>query len=203
MPDLFSSCRLGHEFRPLSAEGHLSLDLRYAGPHNICGVDLYEGEKEAWLHQEAFEALRLCGQALAKERPGWRFRLYDATRPLSVQRKLFDVVAGTPQQAYVADPARGSVHNYGFAVDLGLEDECGREQDLGTSFDNFDDLAQPRFEAAFLAQGRLMPAHLDLRLLLRSLMLQGGFTQNPLEWWHFDKRPLEELKGRFPVVEGL
>jgi D-alanyl-D-alanine dipeptidase len=198
--DLFAPCREGSAFMALSVLPFVSLDLRYGSSNNLCGRDLYCGEREAWLHLEAWQGLKECGRALLARQAGWKFRIYDAARPLSVQSQLFAVVAGTPQQAYVADPQQGSVHNFGFALDLGLQDQNGRELDLGTPFDSFDPLAQPQLEEAFLAQGRLSADQLGLRRLLRQVMAGGGFQQHPMEWWHFDRRPLEQLIGQYPML---
>jgi D-alanyl-D-alanine dipeptidase len=200
--DLFARCRHGLEFRALSKLPFLQLDLRYAGTGNLCGRDLYRGEREAWLHQEALEALLLSAQALAEQRPGWRFRIFDAARPVSVQRELFAKVAGTPRQAYVADPDRGSVHNFGFALDLGLQDERGEPLDMGTPFDSFEPLAQPQLETAFVAQGKLDAQQVAWRQILRDVMARGGFRQHALEWWHFDLKPLEELRGKYPLLDA-
>jgi zinc D-Ala-D-Ala dipeptidase len=200
--DLFGFCRHSEAFRPLSGLPFLSLDLRYAGDRNICGRNLYYGEREAWLHREAADALARSAEALKQRQPGLKFRIYDAARPVSVQRQLYAAVAGTPQQAYVADPDHGSVHNYGLAVDLGLEDAAGRELDLGTSFDDFDPLAQPQLEDTFFLQGRLPAAALGLRRFLRSCMLSGGFAHNPLEWWHFDLYALDRIKGVYAPIPG-
>lgn len=200
--DLFRFCREHGEFRTLSGLPFLRLDLRYASDQNFCGRNLYQGEQEAWLHREATEALERSAHALAIKRPGFRFRIYDAVRPLSVQAELFAAVAGTPRQAYVADPDQGSGHNYGLAVDLGLEDAEGVEQDLGTPFDTFDALAQPQLEQSFFMQGRLNGTQLELRRTLRSCMARGGFAQHAMEWWHFDLLPLEQMIGRYPRVEG-
>jgi D-alanyl-D-alanine dipeptidase len=160
------------------------------------------GEREAWLHQEAAEALDRSAQDLARRHPGWKFRIYDATRPLSVQRQLFAAVAGSPREPYVANPERGSLHCYGLAVDLGLEDATGREFELGTAFDTFDLLAQPQLERTFFEQGRLLSRQMNLRQALRVSMNSGGFAQNPMEWWHFDLFPLEQVKGKYPLVLG-
>jgi D-alanyl-D-alanine dipeptidase len=200
--DLFGACRLGEPYKPLSSLPFVRLDLRYATPRNLCERDLYHGEREAWLHREAYDGLVEAGRQLQLRQPSWRFRVYDATRPVSVQVQLFAKVAGTPQQAYVADPSQGSVHNYGFAVDLGLEDADGAEMDLGTPFDSFDPLAQPQLEEAFVAQGRLRPQALALRRLLRTAMEGGGYEQHALEWWHFDRRPLNQLRGSYPVLNS-
>jgi D-alanyl-D-alanine dipeptidase len=200
--DLFSFCRHSAAFRSLARLPFLSLDLRYASKNNICGRDLYQGERDAWLHGEAVAALTRGADALARKHPGWKFRIYDAARPTSVQRLLYAAVAGTPQQAYVADPAHGSVHNYGLAVDLGLEDAAGRELDFGTPFDAFDPLAQPQLERTFFLQGKLLDTQLTLRRVLRGAMARGGFTQHPLEWWHFELHPLDEVKGIYPLFQG-
>ena len=200
MPELFDQCREHPDFRPLSGLG-VALDLRYASPLNITGRDLYEGCQEAWLHREAFVCLEQAVAALARRRPQWRLRIYDAARPLKVQAQLFAKVQGTAQQEYVADPAMHSVHNYGFAVDVGLQDEFGQELDLGTPFDAFDPLAQPKFEAYFLEQGRLSTRQRDLRLILRESLLAAGFRQHPLEWWHFDAKNLDALRDIYPLIK--
>ena len=200
--DLFGFCRRSGAFRPLSGLGFLGLDLRYSSDRNICGRNLYLGEREAWLRREAVDALGRGAMALQEGVADMKFRLYDATRPVSVQRQLFAAVAGTLQQAYVADPDHGSVHNYGLAVDVGLQDGDGRELDLGTPFDAFDPLAQPQLEQTFLKQGKLNASQLKLRVLLRSSMAGGGFAQNPMEWWHFELRSMGQVRGVYPVVLG-
>lgn len=201
--DLFTPCRDPLAFLPLSSLPYITLDLRYAGPRNICGCDLYRGEREAWLRLEAHRALAAAAQALAQLRPGWGFRVFDAARPLSVQRRLFAQVAGTPQQAYVADPAHGSPHNYGLALDLALQDAGREELDHGTPFDSFEPLAQPQLEEAFLQQGRLSREQVERRRLLRRAMQTGGFRPHPLEWWHFDLPiNMEEVRARFQLIPG-
>jgi D-alanyl-D-alanine dipeptidase len=202
MGALFDLCRREACFKALSEAPGLHLDLRYASTHNVARRDLYQGEREAWLHEEAYSALHQAAQDLQGRRPGWKLRIYDAARPLSVQAELFALVKGTPQQAYVADPAHGSPHNYGMAVDLGLQDEQGWEMDLGTAFDSFEDLAQPQLENAFFRQGRLSGAQLDRRQLLRDLMQAHGFKAHPLEWWHFERRPLGQLKQGYVLIRG-
>jgi zinc D-Ala-D-Ala dipeptidase len=198
MADPFELCRRHPDFRPLSPL-NVTLDLRYASEMNITGRDLYQGEKEAWLHREAFVRLEEAIAALQRRVP-WRLRIYDAARPLSVQRQLFAQVQGTPEEAYVADPQQHSVHNYGLALDLGLENEHGQELDLGTPFDSFDPLAQPRMELECLAQGRLSTRQRDLRMILRESMLMAGFIQHPLEWWHFDAKGLKDIKGHYLLI---
>ncbi len=199
MSDLFELCRQNADYRALSALS-VHLDLRYASPNNICGRDLYEGCQEAWLHREAFVRLEEAVAALGRRRPQWRLRIYDAARPLRVQAQLFEMVRGTPAQDYVADPQLHSVHNYGFAIDVGLQDEHGQELDLGTPFDAFDPLAQTRQEERFVLRGTLSSRQRDLRWMLRECLQAAGFVQHPLEWWHFEAKALADLKNIYPIL---
>lgn len=202
-PGIFSFCQQHSEFVSLAGLPHIHLDLRYASPNNILKRDLYGGTTEAWLHRDAWQSLVAASEALQLLRPGWKLRIYDAARPLSVQAELYAKVQGTSQQAYVADPAHGSPHNYGMAVDLGLQDDQGWEADHGTAFDSFEDKAQPQLEEAIYQQGRLSAEHLGLRRLLRELMQQQGFIANPLEWWHFDRLPLARVKQSYALIPGF
>lgn len=201
---LFLECRNDPGYRPLSGLDHVVLDLRYAGPRNFTGRDLYGGVQEAWLRADAAEALARAARRLESRRAHWKLRVFDAARPHSVQVELFAKVQGTSMQAYVADPAHGSVHNYGYAVDLSLQDEQGWEADLGTPFDSFEDRAQPQLEQAIFQQGRLNAGQLGLRRLLREVMEAEGFKVHPMEWWHFEFQSLEELRRRGAKrIEGL
>jgi D-alanyl-D-alanine dipeptidase len=127
--------------------------------------------------------------------------IYDALRPRSVQYVLWDKVKGTDRQKYVANPQHGSIHNFGFAVDVSILDENGKALDMGTPFDDFTALAQPRLEQAFLKAGKLTRQQLDNRLLLRKVMEDAGFIQLPVEWWHYDALPREKVMSEFEIVE--
>jgi zinc D-Ala-D-Ala dipeptidase len=154
-----------------------------------------------FLHPIAADKLRGAVDNLARERPGWRLLVFDGLRPNRIQRLLWEAVKGTPQQPYVGDPTIGSIHAYGFAVDLSLADEGGREIDMGTPFDDFSPLSEPQREAEFLAAGRLTARQVENRALLRRVMTEAGFHPLPLEWWHFDALPPAEVRARFTLVE--
>jgi D-alanyl-D-alanine dipeptidase len=110
----------------------------------------------------------------------------DALRPQRVQQQLWNVLAGTGLQAYLADPARGSIHSFGMAVDVTLAGAGGLELDMGTGFDDMTPLSHPALEARFLASGELRHEHAANRRLLRDAMAHGGFVGIDSEWWHFD-----------------
>ncbi|MFI5362877.1 MAG: M15 family metallopeptidase, partial [Elusimicrobiota bacterium] len=90
------------------------LDMRYATARNILGKAVYPSPA-AFLRRSTAAKLARATRALAAR--GRRLVIYDAYRPLSVQRLLW---AAKPDRRFVADPARGSVHNRGGAVDGGV-----------------------------------------------------------------------------------
>ncbi len=114
---------------------------------------------------------------------------------------LWNKVKGTQQQNYVANPTRGSLHNYGFAVDLSLMDAQGREVDMGTPFDAFTPMAEPRVEAQMLREGKLTETQVGNRKILREAMEEMGFRQLPIEWWHFDALPADRVRSAYAIVE--
>lgn len=189
------------DFVALGPADGVAVDLRYATANNFVGRNMYGEFRTAYLHRVAAAKLLAAAAGLKRLKPDYRLVIFDALRPRSVQQILWDHVKGTDGQNYVANPAGGSVHNYGFAVDLSILDGAGRELDMGTPFDDFTELAKPRLEARFLAEGRLTAAQVANRHLLRGVMEEAGFTQLPIEWWHFDAMRKAEIKARYRIVE--
>ena len=177
------------------------IDLRYAGTNNFLGRDLYGDFNRAFLHAEAASKLARAARELSGARPGHRFLIFDALRPRAVQRVLWAAVVGTPNQAFLADPDLGSLHNFGFAVDLSIVDGSGRALDVGAGFDEFTERAQPKFEAECLRRGELSQAQLSERHFLRDLMAGAGFAQLPHEWWHFDALTRDQARAHYKIVE--
>ena len=177
----------GHPaFRHLSTIAGIAVDLRYATPNNFVGRDLYSPYDCAWLHRDAAAALERVVAWLKERRPDCTPLVLDALRPQRVQQQLWDALAGTDLQMYLADPQRGSIHSFGMALDVTLLDEAGRELDMGTGFDDMTLLSHPALEARFLASGELTAAQAANRQLLRDAMFQAGFVGINTEWWHFD-----------------
>lgn len=180
---------------------NVHLSLRYASDNNFMKKNVYGEFHQCFLHQIAAEKFRKAARALQQQRPGWKFLVFDCLRPRSIQAKLFDVVKGTVQQHYVANPQTGSIHNYGFAIDLSLEDDHGHELDMGTGFDDFSPLSRPDHERESLAARKITKEQLEHRIILRKIMVQAGFVQLPIEWWHYDALPKENVKGHYKIVE--
>ena len=174
------------QFRHLSTLPGIAVDLRYVGVNNFVGRDLYGALDCAWLHRLAAQGLELAAALLAQEAPGHRLLVLDALRPHRVQMQLWDHLDGTDLQQYVADPARGSIHSFGMAVDVTVLDPRGRELDMGSGFDEMTELSHPQLEARHLSAGKLLPVQVRNRELLRGVLFRSGFQGIDNEWWHFD-----------------
>ncbi|MFZ6771498.1 M15 family metallopeptidase [Undibacterium sp. SXout7W] len=174
------------DFRRLDSVTGIVIDLRYATENNFVGQNLYGELDCAWLHKEAAHALQNAVRWLHLHYPAYRLTVLDALRPHRIQEILWQQLAGTTLQMYVADPARGSIHSFGLAIDVSLLDEDGELLDMGSDFDAFDETSHPALEAEMLQQGRLTMEHLAHRKILREAMLHGGFAGIHSEWWHFN-----------------
>lgn len=174
------------EFRRLSGIPGVRQDLRYASADNFVGRDLYSPLDCGWLHRDAAGALAASAAWIAREREGLSLLVLDAMRPQRVQEQLWAALQGTDLLRYLADPARGSIHSFGMAVDVTLVDADGRELDMGTPFDCLDERSHPALEEGFVMTGAIHPAQVENRSLLREAMRAGGWVGISTEWWHFD-----------------
>jgi len=174
------------EYRHLSTISGIGVDLRYATPDNFVGRDLYSPLDCAWLHVDAAAALERAVAWLAERKPGYSFLVLDALRPHRVQEQLWAALQGTELLMYLADPAKGSIHSFGMALDITILDPSGAELDMGTGFDDLTERSHPALERELLARGELTEAQIANRQLLRDAMSGAGFVGINSEWWHFD-----------------
>lgn len=180
----------------------IKVSLMYTRPDNFTGKVLYTDLKEAYLHPLAAEALKKAQAELKRRRPELSLIVYDATRPMSVQQKMWNVVKGTSKHIYVSNPANGGgLHNYGFAVDVSICNEKGDTIPMGTIIDHLGREAQPKLEAEMLSRGIINQESLDNRRLLREVMAAGGYKVLNTEWWHFNLKTRKQVKaeGRKPI----
>lgn len=185
-----------------SLDTTLRVNLVYATPDNFLGEAVYSGITRAWLHPDAAHKLIAAHRLLKKAHPGWRFVIYDAARPMSVQRKMWAMVRGTDKTNYVSNPANGGgLHNYGLAVDLTILDEKGKPLPMGTPFDYFGEEAHTNREESLLESGQITHAEFENRRLLRRLMRQAGFRSIPYEWWHFNAYSRAEARQNYPLID--
>ena len=185
----------------LDVDPTLLVKLKYASADNFMGADVYEDLRNCYLQPEAARMLKAAHDLLKERRPDLRLLVVDGFRPRRVQHRMWSIVEGTPMQRYVANPATGSMHNHGVAVDITLADLQGNALDMGTCVDHFGILAQPREEVRFLREGKLTPEHIANRRLLREVMTAAGFRQLPIEWWHFDATDRQSARNRYPIID--
>lgn len=189
------------EFVRLEESKEVKILLKYASSDNFMRENLYGEFKSCYLHRDAFEKFQKAVARLKAIKPSWKFVLYDCLRPRSIQYRLWEKVKGTSQEPYVANPEKGSIHNFGFALDLSLLDVTGRELDMGTGYDDFTPLAQPSLEQKYLKSGKLTLEQVSNRKLLREIMISSGFIQRSNEWWHYDALPQSIVHKKFQIVE--
>jgi len=182
---------------------NISVNLRYSGPNNFVGKDVYGNLEDAYLQAEALDKLYKAASLLKEDHPELELLIWDAARPRRIQQLLWDTVdiPLTERSKYVANPASGSIHNYGCAVDLTLIDSKGNPLDMGTDYDEFDEIAHIDQEDELVHSNVLNSEQVKNRRILRAVMMKAGFNTINSEWWHFDAFTREETKSRFAIVE--
>ena len=112
-----------------------------------------------------------------------------------------DSIPALLRTEFVSNPQNGSLHNYGAAVDVTICDQQGHSLDMGASYDDIREIAYPRLEKKFLANGELTVDQVENRKLLRKVMASQEFSNIDTEWWHFNACTRAEAKEKFPILE--
>ncbi|MFN0200461.1 MAG: M15 family metallopeptidase [Bacteroidia bacterium] len=168
----------------------IQVDLKYSTKDNFMKEDVYGDLNDAYAQADVAKMLGEAQKSLKKAHPDLSLIVYDAARPFRVQKKMWEIVKNTPMKDYVAKPnAKGSMHNYGAAIDLSLVDKNGKLVDMGTPYDFLGALAQPKYEEKYIKEGKLTQQQVDNRLILRKAMEGVGFKVISNEWWHFNAYP--------------
>lgn len=164
----------------------LLIDMKYATADNITHQPIYS-TSQCLLHPET--AAALSRSINIAELSGFRILVLDAYRPQQAQQLLWDAC---PNQDYVVPLSQGSNHSRGTAIDVTLVDDSGQILDMGTGFDEMNELSHPYHPA-------LSQRFQRNRLLLNAIMFGGGFTGIATEWWHF------ELPGAaaYPLIDDV
>jgi D-alanyl-D-alanine dipeptidase len=171
----------------------IHLDIRYATDQNFLGEPVYS-QARAFLQRPAAEALVRAHRALAPR--GYGLLVHDGYRPWYVT-KIFWEVTPPDKREFVADPAEGSKHNRGCAVDLTLYDlKTGKAVQMPSVYDEMSPRAHADYTGGTSRQRQL-------RDLLRRAMEADGFTVLPEEWWHFDYRDWPSYAVQNVTFESL
>ena len=152
----------------------VDIHLVFATPDNILGEVLY-ARAVPLLQKETIKKLKEAAEMFAQD--GYTIRIYDAYRPLSVQKKLFDMVQNAK---YIANPetANASNHNHGSAVDISLIDADGNELDFPCPVHTLNESAN-RDNPDWTDEQKANVEYLT------EVMQSCGFTKISSEWWHF------------------
>lgn len=160
------------------------IDLRYASEHNFTKRKIYPIPICAMQICTARKLVKANKEFMQK---GLRIKIWDAYRPLSVQRIMWDAM---PSDDFVANPYKGgSIHNGGFAVDVTLVDMEGRELEMPSEFDDFSEKASRNSAVMTAAAARNLS-------ILTDVMVRHGFRTINTEWWHYYD---EDIKERIPL----
>ena len=157
----------------LKVDNSFVIDIRYATADNFTKQVLYDCNT-VWFRKKV--ALDLVKAHEIFKAKGYRIKIFDGYRPISVQWRLWKA---TPKKEYVSHPSKGMrMHNRGAAIDMTLVDKDGKELDMGTPYDFFGKEAHLNYPHTAAIQKN--------RTLLKSVMEQVGFKAISKEWWHFD-----------------
>jgi D-alanyl-D-alanine dipeptidase len=159
-----------------SLDKSIALDVRYASTANFLATHVY-GKAQVRLQRKAAEALVRAHKAL--KAAGYGLMLHDGYRPWFVTWIFWNA---TPEDSreFVADPAKGSKHNRGCAIDLTLFDlKTKKAVEMTGGYDEMSARSYPDYAGGTSRQRAL-------RDLLRQAMEHEGFSVYETEWWHFD-----------------
>ncbi len=180
----------------------IQVDLVNSDPKkNFFRENFYDGLQTAYLREMVAVKLARAQTHLKSQRPDLSLQILDAARPRSVSRKMYAKMKGTPFEHYVANPDKGSMHNYGIAVDITIVNRSGKELDMG--FSPFRKSTPVLYwQAAKMNLGfKLTAEQKRNRRLLADTMKKAGFLPLSHEWWHFNGLPKAEARRRFAIIE--
>ncbi|SKA84714.1 D-alanyl-D-alanine dipeptidase [Caloramator quimbayensis] len=155
------------------------IDLRYATENNFLNKKIYDIPVCVLQLNTALKLSK--ANSFAKDL-GYRLKVLDAYRPLSVQKIMWDIIKN---EDFVAPYWRGSNHNRGAAVDVTLTFENGDEILMPSDYDEFSERASINYKDA-------PTIAIENRELLSMIMIKAGFLRIESEWWHFNDSEYEK-----------
>ena len=189
------------------------VELKYSSTDNFVGKDMYRDLEKAYLTPDFARKVIRAQQILRKRNPQLTLLIYDAARPISVQRYMRKLVEGTKFQDFVADGSKGGRHNYGVAVDLTIATNQGEPLDMGAGFDDFTDAAAVKgtsdtndqanrnlkvykaYVDGLVKRGLISQSAANNRMLLIEVMCEVGLYPYRREWWHYEElAPMSEVR---------
>lgn len=201
------------DIKTLEGAEDIVVMLKYSTTDNFVGKDMYGDLESAYFTPDFAKKVIKAQQILQKYNPDYTLLIYDAARPISVQRHMRSLVEGTELQDFVADGTKGGRHNYGVAVDLTITTHVGEPLDMGAGFDEFSEAAAvkgtsdtndsanrnftvyTKYVNGLVKRGLISVEAAENRLLLIKVMLEAGLYPYRREWWHYEELiPMSETR---------
>ncbi|MFW5805535.1 MAG: M15 family metallopeptidase [Bacteroidales bacterium] len=186
-------------------DSSIQVRLRYSSTDNFLNTDLYGDLEQAYLQPDVADKLVKASAYLQDTLPNLRLLVWDAVRPVSVQKRMWEVcdVPLKRRHWYVTPPEKRSLHNYGAAVDVCLVDTSGNALDMGTDFDHFGEAAYTNREKELVETMLVSKEAVKNRQVLYEVMLKAGFTGIKYEWWHFDACSRATAESKYELIMSL
>ena len=179
----------------------IKIDLVNSDPDkNFFRENFYDGLNKAYLRKEVAQKLSSAQKILKSNFPEYSLLIMDAVRPRSVSQLMYEKMKGTKFEKFVANPQKGSMHNYGIAVDVSIVDKNRKEIDMGFTPFYKNNLSIYLNYARFKMFG-LSKAQKQNRKLLSDIMQKAGFMPLSYEWWHFDGIPKNDARKKFQIID--
>ena len=188
-----------------SLDNEILVELKYSTEDNFVGKDMYGDLEHAYFEKSFADRVVKAQKILKSRNSNYTLLIYDAARPISVQRAMYKYVEGTQLERFVANGTRGGRHNYGVAIDLTIATIDGKPLDMGAKFDDFTDAASVKGTADtsdastrtisvyrsyindMAKRGLISYEAAQNRILLIEVMLEAGLYPYRREWWHFEE----------------
>ena len=183
-------------------DSSIKIDLVNADPtKNFFKEDFYGSLDKAYLRKDVAVMLSKAQSILKSEYPAYSLQVLDAARPRSVSRAMYEKMKGTSFERYVANPSKGSMHNYGIAVDITVVDGKGQTLDMGPS-PFYSSHTAIYWHSLLNKVGASVTAKQQAnRDLLSRVMLKAGFYPLSHEWWHFNGMKKEDARSTYSIIE--
>ena len=180
----------------------IQVDLVNSDPKkNYFRENYYSGLNKAYLRREIAIKLSNAQRFLKTNHPKFSLLILDAARPRSVSIKMYEKMKGTKFEKYVANPKKGSMHNYGIAVDITIVNKNGKELDMGFSPFRKSTLELYWQFAKIKIGFKLNKEQAENRKLLSDTMKKAGFLPLSFGWWHFNGMPKHQARRKHRIIE--
>lgn len=186
----------------LTIDKTIEVDLVNSDPKkNFFRANYYDGLDKAYLQESVALKLSKAQEILKAKYPNYSLQILDAARPRSVSKAMSEKMKGTKFEKYVANPAKGSMHNYGIAVDITIVDGLKKEIDMGVSPFN-KNTVQIYWQYMKMKLGKKLSAkQKENRKLLSEVMQKAGFYPLSFEWWHFNGMNKDKARQQYKIIE--